>query len=248
MKRQFVIFTLSLFIITGCKKEKQQSEEAVVFSSSGDINAQLTTFKNKLGVLNTTIGVTGGRREVNWDAVPDSLMGLKLPGDFFNPTEAGAPVARQRGLLYAGSNDAVVSKTNFSETNAQAATEFASFSGNKTFAVINALEWPVGFRVAGQTTSATINAFGAVFIDVDKSNSTSLEFFSGTQSLGKYFVPQQAGSKFSFLGVYFPTQKITQVKIAHEGMLSSGEKDISQGGSKDLVVLDDFIYSEPVAQ
>jgi len=56
-------------------------------------------------------------------------------------------------------------------------------------------------------------------------------------------------SNFSFLGVHFNKgEHITKVTVTHDGFLEEGTKDVSQGGTKDLVVLDDFIYSEPVAQ
>jgi hypothetical protein len=67
--------------------------------------------------------------------------------------------------------------------------------------------------------------------------------------LGRYYVtPHDNTSSFSFLGVYFPNGVVTDISIGHEGKLADGEKDISQGGTKDLVVLDDFIYSEPLAR
>jgi hypothetical protein len=250
MKKAVLALCISLFalLITGpaCNKEKGESA-VMVFTASGDITAKLTAFRDQLGTLNTTTGHTAGRREINWDGVPDNMTGLKLPADFFNPTAAGSPEGRQRGLVYAGSADAMVSKTGFSEVNSLAVSEFSSFSGNKIFAVVNASSWPVEFRVAGQTTAASVKGFGAVFSDVDNPYSTFIEFFNGEKTLGKYYVPaHDVTGSFSFLGVYFPNDIITRVVVTHEGMLQQGEKDISQGGSKDLVALDDFIYSEPV--
>ena len=245
MKATVTAFALSFLFLAACEREEQQPQ-VVVFSANGDINAELNRFRTQLGVLNTTPGHASGRREINWDGVPDAFTGVPIPGDFFNATAAGSPVERQRGLVYGGEADAFVSKTSFAEVNAQAAGEFTNFSGNKSFAVVNATVWPVEFRVAGQPTVAAIQGFGAVFTDVDKSQSAFVECFAGTQSLGKYYVPvQQAASRFSFLGIWYPQQKITRVVIGHEGKLSDGQKDITQGGNNDLVVLDDFIYSEP---
>lgn len=242
-----VAFTLS-FLFAGCSKEEQQPQ-AVVFSATGDVNGKLNEFRTQLGTLNTTVGQTTGRREINWDGVPDNMTGAKLPGDFFNPTAPGSPEARQRGLVYTDTGLSMVSKTGFAEVNTESASEFSNFSGDKSFAVVNATLWPLEFRVAGQNTLAAVKGFGIVFSDVDKANSTFIEFFNGEENLGKYYVPVHvAGSSFSFLGVYFPGEQITSVRIGHEGMLASGGKDITQGGTKDLVILDDFIYSEPVAR
>lgn len=245
VSRVLMALTFGIIII-GCDKESSD-DKAMVFSANGDITARLTEFRNQLGPVNLTIGKTSGRREINWDGIPDSLNGKKLPGNFFNPTEAGAVESLQRGAVYAALDNAMVSASKFSEVNASASTEFASFSGNKSFAVTNATLWPVSFRVAGTSTDASVRAFGAVFVDVDKTNSTFIEFYSNQKSLGRFFVPpHDNNSSFSFLGIYFPNENVTEVQIGHEGRLSDGEKDISQGGTKDLVVLDDFIYSEPV--
>jgi len=245
VSRVLITLTFGILII-GCKKETAE-DKAVIFSANGDITAKMTEFRNQLGPVNITIGKTSGRREINWDGVPDSLNGKKLPGNFFNPTEAGASESLQRGAVYAALDNAMVSANKFSEVNTQASSEFSSFSGNKSFAVTNATLWPVSFRVAGTSTDASVKAFGAVFVDVDKTNSTYIEFYSDQRSLGRFFVPpHDNNSNFSFLGVYFPNENVTEVQIGHEGRLSDGEKDISQGGTKDLVVLDDFIYSEPL--
>lgn len=242
------ISLIALLLTASCKKT-QNGPSVLVFAASGDVSEKLTAFREQLGGLNTTTGQTKGRREINWDGVPDNLTGIKLPADFFNPTAAGSPEARQRGLVYAGNELAMVSKTGFAEINPLAAPEFKNFSGNKSFAVVNAGSWPVEFRVAGQNAIATVKGFGVIFSDVDKAYSAYIEFFNGTQTLGKYYVPAQTGtSGFSFLGVYFPGDVISRVVVTHEGMLQQGEKDISQGGNNDLVALDDFIYSEPVKQ
>lgn len=245
MKATVTAFALSLILITSCEREEQQSP-VVVFSASGDINPEVNRFRNQLGNLNTVPGQVDGRREINWDGVPEELTGVPIPGDFFNATLAGSPVERQRGIVYSGIDDAIVSKNSFTEVNTLAASEFGNFSGTKSFAVVNAKVWPVEFQVAGQTTAAAVKGFGAVFTDVDKNQSTYIECFDGNKSLGRYYVPKQNTiSRFSFLGLYYPARIVTRVMIGHEGRLSDGESDVSQGGNSDLIVLDDFIYSEP---
>ncbi len=251
MTKRWNVSVLALFIVlivSACKKEKEK-QLPVIIKANGDIANQINEFRNLLGELNTTAGAVTGRREINWDAVPDDMMGIKLPNDFFNPVGAGAIPSRQRGLGYTEGGTFMVSKTNFAEVNTEASSEFAAFSSNKTFANTDASLWHLTFEVAGQRTAATIQGFGAVFTDVDKDNSTFLEFFSNDVSIGKYYVPAQGnGTKFSFLGVYFKNEKITRVRAGHEGRLKDNGRDISQGGTQDLVILDDFLYSEPVAK
>lgn len=77
-----------------------------------------------------------------------------------------------------------------------------------------------------------------------------MEFFDGAKSIGKFFVPpHDAGSSFSFLGIYFNTaDRITRIRIQHDGFLANGQKDISDGGDSDLIVLDDILYAEPVVR
>ena len=254
MKYPYLILLLlpAAIAISSCKKETQKTsnDSVVVIKATGDIHADLDNFRHLLGdQLNTTTGVVGGRREINWDAVPDSMVGKSLPGDFFNPVAPGAPVQRQKGLVYAVGGEFRVSNANFAEVNSQAAPQFSAFSGNKTFANISSNLWEVGFDVAGQSRAATIQGFGVVFSDVDLSNSTSLEFFDEQRSLGKFFVPaHDATSSFSFLGVYFKNERVTRVRVSHDGILADGQKDISDNGAHDLIVLDDFLYSEPVGR
>lgn len=236
---------LGLTILISCQKNNDEKIEFTVYKANGDISAKLNEFRTKLGNLNTTPNATGGRREINWDGIADSLLNKSLPKDFFNTVGDGVPASRQRGLIYS-EGEFQVSANNFSHINNEAATEFAAFSGNKAFANTTALDWPNGFQVPGEATPASVKAFGMVFCDVDREGSVSLEFFEGNKTLGKFIVPAQSGTKFSFLGVEFHNRKITKVKVHHEGKLIDGAKDISQGGTTDLIVLDDFIYSEPI--
>jgi hypothetical protein len=231
------------------KDDVSPSDNISVIQSSGDISNDVDAFKAMLGPVNTIPDVVGGHREINWDGVPDSLLDVPLPADFFNQTSANALAANQRGLVYE-SGTFVVSNNGFQSVNSEAATEFSAFSGNNTFANTTTPRWDVKFQKSGTTENASVDAFGAVFTDVDKDNSTSMEFFDGDESLGKFFVPpHDAKSTFSFLGLRFTNGKrITKVTVTHDGFLAEDLPDISEGGTKDLVVLDDFIYSEPVAE
>lgn len=239
---------IAVSLLTACKKDKDD-EKVVVVSGSGNIQDDLDRFRTLLGgKLNTTPGAVGGYREISWDAVPDELVGKSMPHNFFNTPGDNVPAGLQRGLTYEpGSGEFRVSATNFIEVNNTTGGEFAAFSGNKTFANISNNLWPIKPEVPGQTVAATVRGFGIVFSDVDAANSTFMEFFSEDKSLGKFFVPARSGgSSFSFLGVYFKDVKVTSIRVGHQGVLASGGKDVSDGGTADLVILDDFIYDEPV--
>lgn len=244
MKKYLLLCSVGAILFSSCEKD----DDAIfqIYSASGNIQPKIEEFRQVLGSLNTTPGATTGRREINWDGVPDSLLNKKLPDRFFNQVGANAPASLQRGLLYNG-DGFQVSNIQFSHVNSEAATGFQSFSGGKTFANINESLWPVQFEVAGQTTPATVSAFGIVFSDVDKEGTVILTFFEDNKIIGEFEVPAKSGEgNFSFLGVKFLNRKITSVFVKHEGKLINGEKDVSQGGTKDLIVMDDFIYSEPV--
>ena len=245
-----MVSLLSMTLLMSCDKDNDEvntGDDVIVMKGTGDINPVLTDFRNLLGEqLNTTPGAIGGRREINWDGIPAEMLNKKLPVDFFNPTGASAIVSNQRGLLYSPTGNFQVSNTNFAEVNPAASQQFSSFSGDKSFANISTNLWDVEFQVPGQAVAATVQGFGIVFSDVDLPQSTSLEFFNGTKSLGKYYVPaKNTNSNFSFLGVFFRNEQVTRVRVAHDSHLDKGENDISADGNADLVVMDNFLYSEP---
>src|SRR5688572_13228491 len=130
-KIKILITALSFIFLASCSKDKENNDDngnVVVISGTGDINQKLNEFRQLLGdQLNTTPGVVGGRREINWDGVPEEFLNKKLPNDFFNPTGPTASISNQRGLKYSAAGNFQVSKTNFAEVNAVASGEFASF-------------------------------------------------------------------------------------------------------------------------
>jgi hypothetical protein len=69
-------------------------------------------------------------------------------------------------------------------------------------------------------------------------------FFGATgQPLGTFFVPSAVGNQtFSFLGVDFGSPDVSRVRITN-GNVALGP---NESGGLDLVVMDDFIYAEPV--
>ena len=236
------------FLLAACKKDKDD-EKVIVITGTGNIQGSLDKFRSVLGgSLNTTPGAVGGYREVNWDAVPDELIGKPMPTNFFNTPGDNVPASQQRGLTYEpGSGEFRISATNFIEVNSTTSGEFTPFSGEKTFANVNANLWVIEPEVPGKAEAATIQGFGIVFSDVDVANSTSMEFFNEGKSLGKFFAPVHSStSSFSFLGVYFKDEKVTSVRVSHQGPLATAGKDVSDGGTADLLILDNFIYDEPV--
>jgi hypothetical protein len=120
---------------------------------------------------------------------------------------------------------------------------FQVFSAQKVFTPINSNVVDVNFFIPGTTVPALTRGFGAVFTDVDLSNTTSLAFFGASnQLLGTFFVPSASGDQtFSFLGVDFGSLEISRVRITN-GNAALGPNEI---GGLDLVVMDDFIYGEP---
>lgn len=266
MKKQSIYFAViiaAVALVPACKKDNDgygskppvtPTVNAQQFKATGDSTAiagKLDEFRNTLGAtLNSAPGATGGRREVNWDGVPANLTNINgFPSDFFGGSDAALANGRKRGLLMTNTGTSFrVDSTDFSEVDASYADQFNRFSPKKLFVYMGNTVTECTFKVPGSTTDASIKGFGVIFNDVDDANSTSIEFFNGSKSLGVYKASQSPSGQFSLLGVFFPDEKITKVRITSgNGLLAAGAKDISSGGTKDLVVMDDFLYDEPKA-
>lgn len=230
--------------------------EVIVIKAAGDIEAAVSEFRVLLGALNTTPNIPpeqGGRREINWDGVPAGFTNNALfPADFFAAFDPALPNGRKRGLLYSTpGNGFSVSDSNFLFIDPTYENQFKDFSPAKTFIAAGSNITDNFFKVPGTNVDASVQGFGAVFSDVNTASSTSMEFYDGDRLLGTFKVPNVGNNNpagFSFLGVYFPNEKVTRVRIfCGSAALAQGQKDLSDGGGKDLVVMDDFIYSEPKA-
>lgn len=225
---------------------------ATVFSAAGvDIAAVtpvVTAFKSALGNLNPNVpGSFGaGRREINWDGVPDALAAPNpLPGNFFNVNSPRGVVLATPGTGFqvsANANNSSGTPTQFGNIDPTYPANFAPFSPQKLFTAIGSNIVDVNFFVPGSTTAALTNGFGVVFSDVDLPNITSLMFFGlNNELLRTDFVPAIAGQQtFSFLGVLFDSPQVGRVRI------TSGNKALGAlQFDPDIVVMDDFIFGEP---
>jgi hypothetical protein len=246
--------------------EDRVNPAPIVFSGAGTANAtaQFAAYKAAIGgVDNANNGPqTSGFRTINWDGV-----GLgATDGTFTNEVitanhTVGIPLNRfqQRGMFF---NDIyAVTDTSFTTENPglQPPTQFPPFSGTKIFAMFNdnSIDFHFVQPSAPTTTqqAAATRGFGAIFLDVEKDNTTSVQYFHGDTLLGTYFVPSTTSTQPSFLGVLFDNPVVTSVTLTlGDGVLFSfdgttvtpGAPDLSISGTTDQVATDDFVYPEPV--
>jgi hypothetical protein len=224
--------------------------EASSGSASG-ISGTVDAFRADLGTLNpNNAGSFGtGRREINWDGVPDSSAAPNsLPGNFFNVSSPRGVIFSTPGTGFEVSANAINSTATlalFGNINPLYPNTFATFSPQRLFTATDSTIVDVNFFVPGSSTAALTRGFGAVFSDVDVADTTSLSFFgSNNQSLGTFFALSTAGNQtFSFLGVDFGSAQVSRVRIA-SGNVALGPNDAPP--TSDVVVMDDFIYGEPI--
>lgn len=220
-----------------------------------DIQATVDQFRLDVGGPNNgdTFGSTGfGRREIDWDDVSAGWASpVALPANYYNQS-------RPRGVVLSGAAATTfqVSATGggmseFENFNADYPTAFATFSDGRLFSPIGDDQVVVAFFVPATNTPATVSGFGAVFVDVDFAGTTQIEYFDadGVLLLREDVPPASGDEGMSFLGVTFadPVVRWVRITCGTSTMFASGTlQDVSQGGAGDLVVLDDFIYGEPM--
>jgi hypothetical protein len=222
-----------------------------VITDTGQITDGIDRFRTLLGNLNAPGPgeQPSGRREINWDAVPDALTNTDaFPANFFN-TPPPAPAGRQRGLVMSTPGAGLrVSDGDFNDIDPSYGAQFNAFSAARTFMTAGTNTLDVFFQVSGEGTPASVQGFGVVFSDVDRPGAARIEVFHGASSLGVFEAPVRSDADgLSFVGVALSGGEwITRVRItAGEAALAAGRLDISDNGPSDLVVMDDFVYGEP---
>jgi hypothetical protein len=167
-----------------------------VITASCDITTAVADYRALLGTINPNVvgEQPGGRREINWDAVPAlNTNNNTFPADFFNQPVTG----RARGVVFSTDGSGFrVSDNDFFDINPDYADEFNAFSPIKTFAAVGSNRTDVHFFVAGTNTSALSSGFGVVFSDVDKKGSASIKLIgaNGTTSASFRHPPVPEGS------------------------------------------------------
>ena len=260
--------TISNFILSGIALVFFSSltfAAPVVRQGSGGnaaaIQATVDQFRADLGGANNGVGgsFATGRREINWDGVPDNFSEPNnLPPNFFN-------VNSPRGVIFNAIEDATGAALNqfavssntasgvpvrFGNLNAAYTNLFQTFSPQRLFIARNTNILEVSFFIPGTKIPATVNGFGVVFADVDSAtggNRSLIRVYGadGTQ-LSAASVPVSDGG-LSFVGISFNGgERIARVVIENGNAgLSATNNDGVNG--VDVVAMDDFIYGEPHA-
>ncbi len=253
--RLFFVNVFVLFAMVGAASASALIRVAAGANAAA-IQAAVDQFRADLGGVNNGIGGSfiSGRRELSWEGthLDDVDEPNPLPFNFYN-------VDSPRGVVFhsianiggnhqfrvsarSGSGTAV----RFGNIDASYSTIFQPFSGERLFQARFANEIEILFYIPGTSVPATVSGFGAVFCDVDSSN-TFIEYYdpSGLKISGSSL--NVANNGLSFIGTSFTAgERVAKVIIRlGNSNLQSGNVDGTNG--VDVVAMDDFIYGEPRA-
>jgi hypothetical protein len=227
----------------------------------------LNAFEAAIGGVKNTAAApqSGGFRTITWD-------GVKLDGtDFGGPPNTtvinsgktvAIPLNRFQGQGAFFGDVYAVSGYGFTDVNPNVtAATFPAFSASNTFAMFNDNTIDMSFVLPSpaHTTAGTTDAnpalagtrgFGAIFIN-NQAGDSSIEYFHGAKSLGKFPVPAGAPGQAEFLGELFSAPIVTNVTLTlGKDTLFNFNGTTATGVGTDttkLVVTDDFAYAEPVS-
>jgi len=228
----------------------------------GTANAAVMAFEAAIGGVKNSAASpqNGGFRVINWDGVfvdgtdfggvTTVIVANKVVGIPLNRFETQGVFFEE---IYAVANDGFKSVN--TSVNAASPALFPSFSPIRTFAMFNDNSIGLSFILPSSVTfsanPAATRGFGAIFFNVRIANTTSIEYFNGARSLGKFFVPVGTQGQAEFLGVLFATPIVTSVQITcgtdvlftFDGVTSASVG--TDTSPHNLVATDDFVYAEP---
>jgi hypothetical protein len=194
-----------------------------------------------------------GRRQVTWDGSDSDAAPARMPKDFFNAVAPRGLIVegdpRLQFMISADASNPANAAVEFGNVNATYPTAFSVYSSPRLFSALNNAEFDVTFRVPGTDTVAVVAGFGAVFTDVDLPATTSMTFYDryDRELFSRSVLATPGNESLSFLGVAFESPAIARVHMV-VGEAALGPNDVTQtAANPDIVVLDDFVYSEPVA-
>jgi hypothetical protein len=266
MKRHRFTLAIASLGLTLILNPVVASANPQVFEASGatpaDIQTTVDAFRASLGNNNGVGGTfTTGRREINWDAVPDSFSAPNLlPANFFNSNSPRGVVFFTLGTGFqvsADSSNPTNTPVRFGNIRANFPKIFSTFSPERLFTALDSNITENLFFIPGTTRSATVKGFGAVFTDVGDEDSTTIEYFdvNGNLLLTQNVLPGPShGGSLSFLGVTFDTPNVFLVRITSGNTILKTPRSQTAVDAawaednrheKDVVVMDDFIYGEP---
>jgi hypothetical protein len=236
------------------------------FSAAGAnpaaIQAKVDEFRAALGGANNGTGNSvfrTGRREVNWDDVPDASASPNfLDPKFYNTTAPKGLVANSVELTGSSFNDLHVSAdasnptttaVEFGNIDSSYQATFQPFSAPRIMTVRGGHVLEVRFFVPGTNIPATVSGFGAVFADVDTGTGPRAAVLRGYDADGDQIVAlaaTAANNGLSFAGFTFTAgERLAKVLIV------AGNADLATGVgdsvATDIVAMDDFIFGEPRA-
>jgi PEP-CTERM motif len=221
----------------------------IQFTASGAdaaaIQAQVDAFRAALGDPNNGNNagpLAGGRREINWDGGGSTDPSV-TPGPIltaFQNSRGGTFTTPGTNLAQSPVDDLAVLLSQPGYT-----TEFPLFSTERLFTPFgsNLTDGDFSLPGTGGVQDAVVKGFGAVFSDVDVANATTIEFYDFNDVLLTTLAAPVFDNGLSFAGVLFTFESIARVRIT-TGTAVPGAVDELDG---DVVLMDDFIYSEPAA-
>jgi hypothetical protein len=224
-------------------------------ANAAAIQATVDQFRNDLGALNSNTAQTfaGGRREINWDGVPDAFAEPnQFPFNFFN-------VNSPRGVIFhsianlggthtfrVSASTASGTAVRFGNVDASYSSIFQTFSAERLFAPRGSHEIEILFYIPGTNIPATVSGFGAVFCDVDSSG-TYIEYYDADGNKISGVGVNTANNGLSFSGTSFNAGERVAKVVIGLGNANLQASNIDGTNSVDVVAMDDFIYGEPRA-